>query len=114
MSIFQVILRNLESALEQAIKTAGEWMGVDVSDINVIVGDDLALPTQANPVDDLLKLGLVDDALLKELKRRGLVSDSVEAKDIMQEEPEPEVNPFEEIEEDEDESEDKPVPPVPK
>ena len=114
MSIFQVILRNLESALEQAIKTAGEWVGVDVSDVNVIVGDDLALPTQANPVDDLLKLGLIDEALLKELKRRGLVSDSVEAKDIMQEEEEPEVNPFEEIEENDDEPEDIPVPPVPK
>jgi hypothetical protein len=44
----------------------------------VIVGDDLSAPgSEANPVDDLLKIGLVDEALLKELQRRGIVSTSV-------------------------------------
>jgi hypothetical protein len=100
MSIFQVILRSLENALEQSIKMAGEWIGVDASKVQVIVGDDLSVPTQANPIDDLLKLGLLPEAMVKELKRRGLVSDSISEKDFDFSEPEP--NPF--IEEGEDEN----------
>jgi len=113
MSIFQVILRNLESALEQSIKIAGDWLGVDASEVNVIIGDDLSLPTQANPVDDLMKLGLVDEAMLKELKRRGLVSDSVEVSDFEKKE-EPEQNPFMQqfSENEEEEDEDQPMPNV--
>jgi hypothetical protein len=88
MSIFQVILRNLENALEQSIVMAGQWIGVDASAVNVIIGDDLSLPTQANPVDDMLKLNLAPEAMVKELKRRGLVSDSIKEEDFVEPEEE--------------------------
>jgi hypothetical protein len=82
MSIFQVILRNLESAIEQSIKIAGEWIGVDATNVQVIVGDDLSAATFPNPVDDLLKMNLTLEAQLKEMKRRGMVSDSIKEEDF--------------------------------
>jgi hypothetical protein len=88
MSIFQVILRNLENALEQSIVMAGEWIGVDASAVNVIIGDDLSAATFPNPVDDIMKMNLVPEARLKEMQRRGMVSDSIKIADF--EEPEEE------------------------
>jgi hypothetical protein len=78
MSVFQVVLRNMEHGLEEAIKIAGDWMGVSTEGVTVTIGEDLSLPVEPNPVESLMQLNLSEEDLLKELKRRSLISPSVE------------------------------------
>ena len=98
LSVMQLAVRELEHSLEKAIQLAGEWIGVDASDVKVTIGEDLSINQAANPVDDLEKIGLTDEAMLKELKRRGVLSESVGVEDINNKEE----NPFvEEVDEEE-------------
>ena len=80
LSVMQLAVRELEHSIEKAIQTAGDWLGVDASEVSVSVGDDLSVNGgEANPIDELQKLGLDEDDLLKELKRRSILSDSVQS-----------------------------------
>lgn len=89
LSVMQMGVRELEHSLEKMFEIAGEWMGVDASEVKVTIGDDLAInANEANPIDELLKLGLDDEDLLFEIKRRGTVSGNVERINI-QREPDP-------------------------
>lgn len=87
LSQLQVILRNVESHLESAFRLAGEWKGVDASDVEISIGQDMSTPNEeANAVDDLLKVFRMDgtmsneevDNLSKELRRRGIIGESTE------------------------------------
>lgn len=82
MSTFQVILRNLEAGLEEAIRLAGDWINVDASKVKVSIGEDLSLVNaEANPVESLEKLTekgvLTEQEEITELKRRGVLSPNV-------------------------------------
>lgn len=86
MSIFQVILRNTEAALEQAIRLAGKWQGIDVGeDLHVIIGDDLSVPgSESNIIENLNRMRdkgvLTNEEFYAEMVRRGNFSDTVENK----------------------------------
>lgn len=82
MSTFQVILRNLEAGIEEAIKLAGEWINVDASKVKVSIGEDMSLiSNESNPVENLEKLKdkdlLTEKEEIAELKRRGVLSPNV-------------------------------------
>jgi len=79
LSTFQVILRNLERGLEDCFKVAGDWIGVDASEVQVSIGDDLTVPgDEANSFADLMQAYqegvLTETEFFSELKRRGTVA----------------------------------------
>lgn len=86
LSMLQTMVMSLERALENAYQIAGKWIGVDASDVKVRISEEFNLPADAaNPVDDLLKMGLSEEDLISELKRRGIVSESVTSLNTQQE-----------------------------
>ena len=105
LSVMQSIIRDLEHSLERAFHLAGEWLGVDASNVKVAIGEDLSLPVEANPGDGLEELGLSDEDLLAEMKRRGILSDKVYSINTEQRENE-NVNTFESDETDVSEEDD--------
>ena len=76
MSVVQTIIDSLERCLENAYELAGQWIGVDASDVKVRIGEEFAL-NDPNPTDSLLKLNLSDEDLRRELVRRGIITDMV-------------------------------------
>ena len=80
LSVMQIAVRELEHSLEEAIRIAGEWIGVDTSDVEVQIGEDLGIAAnEPNPIESLESLGLSDEDLLHELQRRGILSSSVKS-----------------------------------
>lgn len=77
LSDLQVMVRNLEDALERAYAFSGDWMGKEVQ-VEVSIGETLAIPNEPNPIDSLLKLkesgDLTSEDLVDELKRRGILA----------------------------------------
>lgn len=82
LSMLQTMLISLERMLEDSIEIAGKWIGVDASDVRVRISDETQLPTEPNPVDDLIKLydggHISKEKFNHELKRRGVLSDIVD------------------------------------
>ena len=86
LSTIQLMLRNLENTIEQAYKTAGDWIGVDASMVRVTVGTDMALPgNESNSVTDLLELNergkISDSVTMAELRRRGVLAQNTKEGD---------------------------------
>ena len=82
MSTVQTIIDSLERALEDAYELAGKWIGVDASGVNVNIAPEFGIGNDfPNPAENLSALGLSEDDLLAELKRRGLVSEQVTSLD---------------------------------
>jgi len=81
MSTVQTIIDSLERALEDAYELAGKWIGVDASGVNVNIGTEL-MRDDPNPIESLSKLGLSEQDLIAELKRRGLIAETVENVDL--------------------------------
>ncbi len=79
MSVVQTIIDSLERALENVYELAGKWIGVDASGVKIRIASEFSLSDDPNPVDALLKLGLSEEDLLAELKRRGLITSVVES-----------------------------------
>jgi hypothetical protein len=77
MSVIQTMIDNLERALENAYEYAGKWIGVDASGVRVRIADEFSINDDPNPIDSLIKLGLSEQDLIAELKRRGIISDGV-------------------------------------
>lgn len=79
VSVIQTIIDSLERALENVYEIAGRWIGVDASNVSVRIADEFSLTDDPNPVDALLKLGLSEEDMLAELKRRGLITEGVQS-----------------------------------
>jgi len=77
MSVAQVVVVSLERMLENVYELAGKWIGVDASEVSVNISPEFGIYDDPNPVDSLLKLGLSEEDLVSELKRRGLIGDQV-------------------------------------
>lgn len=80
LSMLQTMVISLERALENAFIMAGNWMGIDASNVNVSISDEFAVPgNEANPVEDLDNLyerGIITREEYRfELSRRGTLSD---------------------------------------
>ena len=78
LSMLQTMVLSLTRMLENCYELAGKWIGVDASGVSVTIGSEFSVPVSANPVDDLKALGLSDEDMLKEAKRRGILDQSVE------------------------------------
>lgn len=78
MSVLQLTLRSVEQMLEQAYQIAGEWLGVDASNVSVSIGDDLSQASEPNPTIALIQLKdsglLTDEQVVEEAKRQGILS----------------------------------------
>lgn len=56
MSVLQMALRSVEQLIENAFNIAGEWIGVDASEVSVSIGDDMSIANEPNPTNALLAL----------------------------------------------------------
>lgn len=75
MSIMQTMIDSLETMLQDVYRVAGEWIGVDASNVKVKIAEEFTLRNDdPNPVDALERAGLTPEAMLEELKRRNIVS----------------------------------------
>ena len=83
LSTIQLVVRNIEQMVENAIKIAGEWIGVDASDVSVSIGSDLTLKDDPNPVNALQLLqdmfGFNNEQMLEIAKIKGLVPSHIGA-----------------------------------
>jgi hypothetical protein len=83
ISMLQVIINNIETALEQAIKLAGEWIDVTADSVQIDIGDYLDTPSGPNLLD-LFAQSLIENGgmsledIQHELRRRGVLSDVFE------------------------------------
>lgn len=78
MSTLQLTLRSVEQMVEQLYMIAGDWMGVDATEVSVSIGDDLSVANEPNPTNALIALidsGLItDEQAVEEAKRQGILS----------------------------------------
>ena len=78
MSILQMALRGIENMIEKSYIIAGEWLGVDASEVTVSIGDDMSVANEPNPTSALIALKdsglLTDEQLIQEAKRTGVLS----------------------------------------
>lgn len=78
MSVLQMVLRGIENSLERSYKIAGEWLGVDASNVSIAIGDDLSIANEPNPTIALIALRdsglLTDEQVVEEAKRQGILS----------------------------------------
>lgn len=95
MSTLQLTLRSIEQMLEQAYFIAGEWLGVDASEVSISIGDDLSVVTEPNPTNALIALKdsglLTDEQVIDEAKRQGILSSYFKLSPDRPSENEPEV-----------------------
>jgi len=86
MSVLQLALRSIEQSIERLYKMAGDWLGVDASDVSVNIGEDMSTTTDPNPVNSLISFyketGLMtEEQLLQEAQRQGILSSYFELDD---------------------------------
>ena len=78
LSTLQLALRSIEQMIEQAYIIAGNWIGIDASEVAVSIGDDLSIANEPNPTNALIALvasGLItDEQAIQEAKRQGILS----------------------------------------
>jgi hypothetical protein len=84
LSVIQIILRGIEESLKNIYKVAGDFMQVPGADkVSVTIGDSMGLPNDPNPVQSVIallqELGLEEEDIIRELKRRGLVSSALQS-----------------------------------
>lgn len=100
LSMLQTMVMSLERLIKDAYVMAGEWIGVDASDVRVSISEEFRIPVEANPTEDLVNLyekGIVSyDRFVSELQRRGTLSESknglTEPEEINANEPSPWTN----------------------
>lgn len=83
ISMLQVIINNLETALEQAVKLAAEWINIEANNIQIDIGDYLDTPAGPNLLDIFAQSliengGMSLEDVQHELRRRGVLSDVFE------------------------------------
>lgn len=85
MSVLQMSLRSVEQAIEHLYQIAGDWLGVDASDVHVAIGDDMSVANEPNPTNALIALldsGLItDEQAVEEAKRQGILSSYFKLRD---------------------------------
>jgi hypothetical protein len=78
MSTLQLALRSVEQAIEQLYIMAGDWIGVDASEVKVSIGEDMSVANEPNPtaaLKVLMDTGLLtDQQVVEEAKRQGILS----------------------------------------
>lgn len=79
LSILQLTLRSIEQLLERQYMIAGEWLGVDASEVSVSIGEDMSSANEPNPTNALVtfykETGLLtEDQLVQEAQRQGILS----------------------------------------
>lgn len=78
LSTLQITIRSVEQMIEQLFFIAGQWLGVDASDVSVSIGDDMSVANEPNPTNALLAMvesGLMtDEQAVQEAKRQGILS----------------------------------------
>jgi hypothetical protein len=84
LSVIQIILRGIEESLKNIYKVAGDFMQVTgAENVSVTIGDSMGLPNDPNPVQSVIallqELGLEEEDIIRELKRRGLVSSALQS-----------------------------------
>jgi hypothetical protein len=103
ISLLQVMINNLESGLQKAVKTAGDW--IDLKDAKSVfnIGDGLDTGGEGGPnfIDNLLTFiqknkGMDVMQAINELKRRGSLSDTYKLPENQEEIVEPADSPAEE------------------
>jgi len=86
VSMLQIMINNIEEAIEKAIDLAGEWINIEVEDVRIEIGDNLRLGAQGpNSIDILAQYVLENEGItleqaVKELQRRGFLVDSFKLK----------------------------------
>jgi hypothetical protein len=90
LTLMQLTVRSTARMLEDAIMIAGDWIGVDASNVRVSIGDDLTMPIEPNPmaaaaqlVEIMIGLGFTTEDAVNELKRRGIIAGNVDYTEIM-------------------------------
>ena len=85
MSVLQMALRSTEQAIEHIYQIAGDWLGVDASDVHVSIGEDMSVANEPNPTNALITLlnsGLItDEQAVEEAKRQGILSSYFKLRD---------------------------------
>jgi len=84
ISLLQIMINNVETALQQGYQIAGEWLNLEVDDVVVTIADNLDTPDGPNTVDILAQFlidnqGITVEQAVKEMKRRGVLSDRFKA-----------------------------------
>lgn len=89
LSVVQTVLRSIEQSVEKAYGFAAKWLDIPedkLEKISINIGVDLEMPVEPNPVEAIAKLqevlGLSDEKLLEEAKRRKLVAPHLTVDDI--------------------------------
>lgn len=83
LSLVQIILRGIEESLKNIYKVAGDYMNVAGADqVSITINDEAGIPSDPNPTQSVIALlealNLSEEEILRELKRRGLVSSSLQ------------------------------------
>jgi len=78
MSTLQLTLRSVEQMIEQLYKVAGDWLGVDASEVDVSIGEDMSVANEPNPtaaLKVLMETGLLTDSqVIDAAKRQGILA----------------------------------------
>lgn len=78
MSTLQLALRSVENMVEQLYKIAGDWIGVDASNVVCSIGEDMSVANEPNPTNalkTLLDTGLLTDKqVVESAKRQGILA----------------------------------------
>lgn len=87
LSIIQIIIRGIEESIKNIYITAGKFMQVDgAEDVTVTINDAIGLPNDPNPVQSVISLlqalNLSEEEILRELKRRGIVSSTLQSLEV--------------------------------
>ena len=86
LSVIQLSLRSIERMLEKAYEIAGQWLGVDASEVSVTIGEDLSSVDDPNPVTSLIALGealgLTKGETLELGKQRNIIPAYFEINDV--------------------------------
>lgn len=79
LSKLQTMVISLQRMLENSYKLAGQWLGIDASEVQVKIGNEFDLPVEANSTEDLINLfdkgQISKEKLHFELRRRGTLSE---------------------------------------
>lgn len=86
ISLLQIMINNVETALQQGYQIAGEWLALEAGDVVVTIADNLDTPDGPNTLDIIVQYlldnqGMDLDQAVKELKRRGVLSDRFKLKE---------------------------------
>lgn len=83
ISLLQIMINNIETVLEKAYAIAADWSNIKANKVVVTIADNMDTPDGPNTIDLLANFlienqGMSLEQAVKELKRRGVLSDRFE------------------------------------